>query len=712
MKRRWQVMTSRNCSSKGMLRDSTRRSLWAFVLSGVGFFLSMLLPVLMTMQHALEQRAIELQSLEQIYVERHWKIALEQVAEFIGGYNPFIKITFIVMAVSCGVALFAYLHARQKVDFYHSLPVTRTKLFFNNFATGVVCTLTGYLVMYGITLACVYAMGFGAAVNWGEIGGAVISNVILFLLLYALSVLTTVLCGNTVITLLLLVWVHLSPALVRLLFSGLCGKFLDTFVETGAMNGLGYASPVVHYFLLDGMTYHDMLISVGTGEKVSALPLLAGYLLAAVLVTALACWLFRIRKSERSGMALAFEPLKLPVKVYMCLTAGAAFGMLFELIAGDFWFWPGLVIGTVLFHWIVEIIYAMDFHAIFRKPVQLAAILAVLACGILLLKFDVFGYDRWMPAREELTGVDLDSSHTSEVLTDAANIDAVYRLAEIARQTDSERGETATAFRSYLFTFERGSRTTLRRYMLPDTGETAELLNTIYHSEEYRQKRWPLFRYETGETKNGTPLLEFYTAAGGYNRVNELRDAAQIEQIVQTLREEALTHAQDSTIVMRIELNHEHEDRGYQFEGNVYVTEQDVKTLALIEQFTGVRPQPLTADMPGMTQITYYKQLDADNGEWVTVEVTNKADVEALLKDAQPYDLLDAGVYEMLESNGILIAEEQTEGINVSVVTSDGEERGLYYPQGKYPAAVVQKYRPEGTAPAATDGTVFAEAAA
>ena len=712
MKRRWQVMTSRNCSSKGMLRDSTRRSLWAFVLSGVGFFLSMLLPALMTMQHALEQRAIELQSLEQIYVERHWKIALEQVAELIGGYNPFIKITFIVMAVSCGVALFAYLHSRQKVDFYHSLPVTRTKLFFNNFATGAVCTLTGYLVMYGITLACVYAMGFGAAVNWGEIGGAVISNVILFLLLYALSVLTTVLCGNTVITLLLLVWVHLSPALVRLLFIGLCGKFLDTFVETGTMNGLGYASPVVHYFLLDGMTYHDMLISVGTGEKVSALPLLAGYLLAAVLVTALACWLFRIRKSERSGMALAFEPLKLPVKVYMCLTAGAAFGLLFELIAGDFWFWPGLVIGTVLFHWIVEIIYAMDFHAIFRKPVQLAAILAVLACGILLLKFDVFGYDRWMPAREELTGVTLDSVNADALLTDAANIDAVYRLAEIARQTDSESGETAMSFRSCLFTFERGSRITMRRYMLPETGETAELLNTIYRSEEYRQKHWPLFRYETGETKNGAPLLEFYTAAGGYNRVNELRDAAKIEQIVQTLREEALTRAKDSTIVMRIELNHEHEDRGYQFEGNVYVTEQDVKTLALIEQFTGVRPQPLTADMLGKTRIEYFKQLDEDNGEWVTVEVTDKADVEALLKDAQPRDMLDTGVYETLESNGIFIAEEQTEGADVFVVTSDGEERGVYYSQGKYPAAVVEKYRPEGTAPAETDGTVFAEAAA
>ena len=94
------------------------------------------------------------------------------------------------------------------------------------------------------------------------------------------------------------------------------------------------------------------------------------------------------------------------------------------------------------------------------------------------------------------------------------------------------------------------------------------------------------------------------------------------------------------------------------------------------------------------------------------MEVADKADVEALLKDAQPRDLLDTGVYETLESNGILIAEEQTEGADVFVVTSDGEERGVYYPQGKYPAAVVEKYRPEGTAPAETDGTVFAEAAA
>ena len=85
-------------------------------------------------------------------------------------------------------------------------------------------------------------------------------------------------------------------------------------------------------------------------------------------VTALAVFLFRIRKSERAGTALAFDRSKLPIKVYICLIMSVAFGTLFNLIAGDFWFWPSLVIGAVLFHWIVEIIYAFDFRAIFAKP--------------------------------------------------------------------------------------------------------------------------------------------------------------------------------------------------------------------------------------------------------------------------------------------------------------------------------------------------------
>ena len=42
-------MMSRSSSSKGLVRDGVRRSLWAVVLSTLAFVVSMLLPSLMNM---------------------------------------------------------------------------------------------------------------------------------------------------------------------------------------------------------------------------------------------------------------------------------------------------------------------------------------------------------------------------------------------------------------------------------------------------------------------------------------------------------------------------------------------------------------------------------------------------------------------------------------------------------------------------------------
>ena len=78
-------MTSKNFSSKGLLGDSMRRSLWALVLSGVGFFLALLLPALMTMQNALESRAQGLRELPQASVAFNWQNAMNNAASMLGG---------------------------------------------------------------------------------------------------------------------------------------------------------------------------------------------------------------------------------------------------------------------------------------------------------------------------------------------------------------------------------------------------------------------------------------------------------------------------------------------------------------------------------------------------------------------------------------------------------------------------------------------------
>lgn len=706
-------MTSKSFSSKGLLGNSMRRSLWALVLSGVGFFLSLLLPVLMQVQNALENRAEWLANLTQAGVEQNWQQAMNTVAATLGGENPFVKAAFLVMAVVCGVALFAYLHNRQKVDFYHSLPISRTRLFANNFLTGIVCTLLTYFIMLAITLACVYAMGCGEAVRWGEIGGAVLCNLIIFLLVYALTVLTTIVCGNTIITLLLLVWVFFSPMLIRILQIGLFTNFYETYTSADAYYNLGLAaflSPVFQYFGIDGLHFRGSSFVFGGTDGSSALGLLVGYLIAAAVVTALALFLFRIRRSERAGTALAFTPTKLPIKVYMCLVMGVAFGWVFGMIAGNFWFWPGLVIGTVLFHWIVEIIYAFDFRAIFAKPLHLLAILVVLFAGMLAMQFDVTGYDTWLPDREDITAVDIDSV-TAPQLTDPANIDAVYRLMEMGVQ-EVQKGTEVTPdnesdYRTVRITCQLGNHTAARRYRsIPDTDEVGALLDQIEQSEEYKRAKWPLFRFDEASTDpNRRPLIDVRAhTAGGMTSV-ELSNPEKLVQVVTTLREESLSRTGSSKPVMFLSLYYLDEEGNYNYDGEAYVTEADTKTLALLEEQTGLTPVPYSVDEVLSIQIEYGVKVELDATEWQTVQVTDRADMQALLTDG-----IDETMVDYRSDSQYANREDYT--VVITAQLRDDTMVMLAYLAEDWPSEIVDKYRPDGVSDSTPESGIASTAEA
>ena len=707
-------MTSKSFSSKGLLGDSMRRNLWALVLSGVGFFLSLLLPALMTAQRALENRAEWLANLTQAGVEQNWQQAMNTVAATLGGENPFVKAAFLVMAVVCGVALFAYLHNRQKVDFYHSLPISRTRLFANNFLTGIVCTLLTYFIMLAITLACVYAMGCGEAVRWGEIGGAVLCNLIIFLLVYALTVLTTIVCGNTVITLLLLVWVLFSPALVRMLYNGLMDRFYVTYTGAGGTDAWTTAfmlSPVLQYFDLEGIMHRGYDGITGMGQNGSALGLLLAYLAAAVIVTVLAAYLFRHRRSERAGTALAFLPIRLPLKVYMCLVMGVSFGIVFNLIAGGFWFWPGLVIGTVLFHWIIEIIYAFDFRAIFAKPLHLLAILVVLVAGMLAMQFDVTGFDTWLPDRDDLTAVDIYSGSGEPALTDPSNIDAVYRLMEIGVQTVQEEdtdGDGSLSYTQVTVRCQMGSRTAARQYMLPETEEVDALLDQIEQSEEYKRAKWPLFRFEEASTDPGRQsnlTISAHTATG--NLSAEVSNVAQVTQIITTLREESLSRTENSKPVIRLSMYYLDSEGGYEYFGDAYVNEEDTETLALIEQFTGLVPAPFSMETDDIAsiRIDYSISYGYDQSVIEAVEVTDRADIEALLKNAIDDMYTD-------ESAGIRVANRENYTIDIVALQPDGDAIWLTYTEEDWPYEIVDKYRPDGVSDSTPESGIASTAEA
>ena len=69
---------------------------------------------------------------------------------------------------------------------------------------------------------------------------------------------------------------------------------------------------------------------------------------------------------------------------------------------GEFWFWFGLVAGTILFHMLVEIIYDFDFRALFHNWKRLIVLLVLVVAGVFAFRQDLTGYDTYLPARDQI----------------------------------------------------------------------------------------------------------------------------------------------------------------------------------------------------------------------------------------------------------------------------------------------------------------------
>ena len=161
---------------------------------------------------------------------------------------------------------------------------------------------------------------------------------------------------------------------------------------------------------------------------------------------------------------------------------GTAFAEIFKMLVyeSELWFWVGLVLGTVIFHCVVEIIYAFDFRAIFRKPIHLAVILAVLVGGMLIMQADVFGYDEWLPDEGSIAAAaPMGYVGESALLSEPENIAAARQLAALGVESLNNTDENAQK-ECITVTFKlKNGKVKSRSYELPATDEVFTLKKQI-----------------------------------------------------------------------------------------------------------------------------------------------------------------------------------------------------------------------------------------
>ncbi len=396
-------MTSKNSwFSHQLLWDTFRKNLWLAALSFLTFFFSLPVATALILQQYQQDVANG-------YREETFARTVNEVMQPFSQSHPFVVFFIILGAVIAGTAVFYYLHNRQRTDFYHSLPLSRTKLFTINYTAGALLVLLPYVINILFTLIVVAANGYFGYLNGLEVLGNACHHILFFFAVYSLAVLAAMLTGNWVTNLLLTgVLSTIFPVFLGLYELGMQCFYATYYNASDLLLKLAcWLSPVTRYITANG--------DVAPGVNIQNWEY-GVWILVVLLLTAAALLLYRKRPSESAGHAIAFNWAKPIIKYPLILMFTLLVGFIFHSIGDDDsyqqWGWLifGFVCGGLIISRIAEIVFAFDFKAIKSNWKGLIVFAVVFAVFISVPLFDLTGYDSYLPELKDVKAVNITTS--------------------------------------------------------------------------------------------------------------------------------------------------------------------------------------------------------------------------------------------------------------------------------------------------------------
>lgn len=534
-----------------LTKEKMRHSLWALSLFALLLFFTMTLPAAVQVQQLMEQRQAFGWSLEQAR-----EAGVETMASILGLSNGFTAIVIASMAPVMAAVCFRYLHNKSQVDFYHSLPLRRPYLFAANFGAGLAGFAVAYfgnLLLSGLIVVCA---GYGQALLTPAVGAALVLHCVFFLAVYAVCVLGCQLAGTTATGVLCGGVLLAGPLGAFGLFLAYAQTLFEHFYlpESVWLRIGDFCSPLWAYF---SRCFHRAEAYAGQ-LRWGWVALV--WLPVGLAVAALACWAYRRRPSESAGKAASFSLPASILKYFAVLLCILAGGLMFRLvIGGEGWMIFGFFLSGLLSHCLVEIIYHLDFKALFCHIRAFGLFAALFAAAYLCLELDVFHYDDYLPRADQVQAVSVNLNwmgynynyrQGEDVTLERLNrqtyrqpetIEAALELCQISlnhsrgeygaiesTQSDDQERYYSTEVR---YTLKSGRRV-YRQYFVPRQAAEEQLI-VLYDSQEYKENYLSLYQKEPSAFRCAQIDL------GMPNRPEQyLRQEGQAEALAQALRQD------------------------------------------------------------------------------------------------------------------------------------------------------------------------------
>lgn len=391
-------MISKNLFFK-LIKQDFRKRIWCPLLLLIVFFLFLEVPMMMRMES----------------IVRYPKSYSYDISTYVRDY--FFGADAVVMAaVVCAVAFlcalsgYSYLHTRAQVDTYHSLPISRTQLFWSKYLSGILQFLFPFvfhvLICAGIAAnKNVFSMEtVPFMVSYVEL------ELIIFVLAYSVSVIAAGLTGNIIISILGTGILFSYSMILSALKLAMSSRFLKTYVIYGRRIDNSMIDEKIWCFsplslIIKLFSYPGRATAEVADELFKYDDTYVWVLIVAAIAYTLAAYIIYLKRpSEAAGRTIAFPAMEPVIKTLIVIPVSFFCGIFFSetAVGSDRWFLFGLIFSFVLLCILMEIIFRLDFRGLLMHKRQFLLNGACVMLIYLIFRNDVLGYDTYVPADDQL----------------------------------------------------------------------------------------------------------------------------------------------------------------------------------------------------------------------------------------------------------------------------------------------------------------------
>ena len=677
-------MTSKTISYIKLIRADIRHRGWLLALTSIVLFLAM--PVYTT-----------------LYLSTYTDLASDLITYFPGLINGnnlrSLAGAIAVSAVLIALTGFSYIHSREKLDFFHSLPVKRTTWFATTYLSGLIIFLVPYVICSILTVIAGAANSLMTIRIVQHSAEAALGGILAFFLIYTAAVFAVMLTGRTVTGLLASLAVIVYPSMIFTMIFSLEQAFFKSYYSYDPNSSLPLK-------LANYLSPYELFNSLIAGSATGSLHV--GLAAAAILISALlivcAVLLYRAYPSEAAGNTIAF-PVTAPVlKVLVCIPTALFVSLAVQelmLLNDTGWIFLLSLLAAVILCAVIEFIYTLDLRQLLRgwksSLIAVAGVMAVLC----IFRFDLLGYDTYLPVEDKVEAIcfrpdsfsyyfsypDSEYPFESELgyFAPEDETDALYSLASSGIE-NLENGIDVRNNSGYIETLFRyklsNGRIVSRQYPIKYENAAAAL-EEVLDNQEYRKELFPYFHFDKNSVIS-IALSDIY----GISDEMEL-DKKQRLTLLETYERDLLSVSADTLInsvpigelsvqipdpeqtEQTVDKTNPSYTTGNSYSSNgfpidvpqLYLYPEYTNTLALLEDYGyTLRSHIAPEDVSGITVYLYKETVESgkysdlisrlsDTADLlfydseITISVTAQEDIALLLEHIRPYTvkILDDG---------------------------------------------------------------------